>query len=195
MDFVPRFRGLHNLRRNPQSRIDFPMDRFRRRSLADFQNLAVCHRQHHRNHLMRAQLLAQAPPRRVHSPIQEPLLDGHEQVISQDAEKDMRLHAIFELMKNGPLGEQTLHCPERRFYPGEQNIGAPDFIGTQILPIGPQYIAPVQLLGDRLLLLVLRRLCGVACKGSAALIRGGGWAGSLSPNRCRISCCSGSGCV
>lgn len=103
-DLVPAFHRSHNLRRNPERRVDFPVNRLRRSAPVDFQNPAIGRVKHHGDHLMSAQLLVQAPLRSVHPAIQESLLDGHQQVISQNAEEDMRLGAMPQVMKNGPLG-------------------------------------------------------------------------------------------
>jgi hypothetical protein len=59
-------------------------------------------------------------------------LDRRPQVVSQNAEEKVRLDAMFEVMKNGPLRQRTLHRPEGRLDARQQDVGAPDFIGGQV---------------------------------------------------------------
>ena len=70
------------------------MDGLGRRPLPDAQGLPVRRRQHHRDDLVRGELLAQRGPRRVHALVQEAFLDRDEQVVGEDAEEDVGLHAV-----------------------------------------------------------------------------------------------------
>ncbi len=107
---MPGFDGLHNLCRDLERRVDFPVDWFRGGALANLQDLPVGGGQHHGDHLVGAQLLAQGPPRGVHTAIQESLLNRHQQMISQDAEEDMSLRAFFEMDADGPnCGRELRH--------------------------------------------------------------------------------------
>ena len=100
---MPSLDRLHDLRRYLQRRIDFSVHRFRSGALANLQHLSLLGRQHHRDYLVRAQLSAQGPPGGVHAAVQEALLDGHQQMVGQDTEKDMRLRALFLMVEDGPL--------------------------------------------------------------------------------------------
>src|SRR5437879_5249070 len=110
---MPSLDRLHDLRRYLQRRIDFPVHRFRRGALANLQHLAVLGRQHHRNDLVRAEWCAQGPPGGVHAAIQEALLDGYQQMVSQDTEKDMRLRALFQMVEEGAAPATDSSSPER----------------------------------------------------------------------------------
>jgi hypothetical protein len=64
----------------------------------------------------------------------------------------MGLGPILEMMKNRPLHQRALDVAEGIFHPRQQDIGTPDFIRRQILPIRFENIAAIQFLGDRLFL-------------------------------------------
>src|SRR5215831_15033564 len=83
--------GLHDLHRNTQRFIDRTMGRLWGGTLPNFHQVPVAGREHHRHDLVGAELLAQAPPRRVRPLIQELFFDGDQQVVRQDAEDNVRL--------------------------------------------------------------------------------------------------------
>ena len=60
-----------------------------------------------------------------------------------------------QVMENGPLGQRALHRAEGRFHARQQDVGAPDLVGRQVLAIRLQHVAAVEFLGDRFLLAVL----------------------------------------
>ncbi|MGH9452050.1 MAG: hypothetical protein ACRD11_16185 [Terriglobia bacterium] len=76
---------------------------------------------------MGSQARVYGPPRSVQATIQKPLLDGRQQMVRRDAEEDMGLGAAFEVMKDGPLGQRTVHRQGGRLDPRQQDVGAPDF--------------------------------------------------------------------
>src|SRR2546425_13310026 len=85
------------IRRPPRSTL-FPYTTLFRsgRTPPDPQGPTVRRREHHRDDLMRGELLAQRRPRRMHALVQEALLDRDEQVVGEHAEEDVRLHARSE---------------------------------------------------------------------------------------------------
>jgi hypothetical protein len=54
--------------------------------------------------------------------VAEGLLDGNQKVIGEYAKKDVRLHALFEVVEDGPFGERALHRAESRLDPREQEL-------------------------------------------------------------------------
>jgi hypothetical protein len=102
---VPGSFGPHDLGRNLKGGVDFTVYGFGSRTLADFQGLAAAGGEHDRNDLMSAQLLAQRPPRRMHARIQKSSLHRHQQMIGQEAKKDVGRGPPFDLMKDGALGQ------------------------------------------------------------------------------------------
>ncbi len=50
---------------------------------------------------MGAELLANAPPRCVNPFVQEPFLNGHQQMIRQDAQEDVCLRSVGDLSLKG----------------------------------------------------------------------------------------------
>jgi hypothetical protein len=69
--------------------------------LTDFQQVAICGRQDRRDDLMGAQLLTQGRPGGVDLVIEEGLLDGDQQVIGQNTQKDVSLDALWSRWKIG----------------------------------------------------------------------------------------------
>src|SRR2546426_9871239 len=53
------------------------------------------------------------------------------------------------MMKNRPLHQWTLDVAKGIFHSSQQNVGAPDFVSRQILPIRLENITAVEFLGDR----------------------------------------------
>src|SRR3989449_3280369 len=104
---------------------------------------------------MGAELLPQRPPGSVQAAIQVSFLHRHQEMVGQDAEEDMSLRALFEMMEDGPLHQRTLHRPEGGLDARQQDIGAPDFVGGQVLVVGLQHVAAIQLGRDRFLLALL----------------------------------------
>src|SRR5713101_9882749 len=98
----PSLHWLHDLLRDLEGAVDLPMDRLGGRTPPDPQGPTVRRREHHRDDLMRGELLAQRGPRRMHALVQEALLDRDEQVVGEHAEEDVRLHAVLEVMEDRP---------------------------------------------------------------------------------------------
>ena len=88
------------------------MRSFGRRSFSDPQHPSRFSRQHYSHDLVRSEFVPNRRPRCVEALIEEVLLDDRQQVICQNAEKDVRLSAVFEMMGNRPLHQWTLHIPE-----------------------------------------------------------------------------------
>src|SRR5262249_25997138 len=120
--------GLHDLHRHPQRFIDRTMGRLWGGTLTNFHQVPVAGREHHRHDLVGAELLAQAPPRRVRALVEELFLDGHEQVVGQDAEENVRLRAPLQVVKDRALHQRAFHRPEGSFHSCQEGIGAPDLI-------------------------------------------------------------------
>ena len=88
------------------------MSSFGRRTFPDPEHSSRFGRQYHGYDLVRAEFITKRGPRGVDALIQEVLLDDCQQMICQDAEKDVRLSTMFEIMENRPLHQWTLHIPE-----------------------------------------------------------------------------------
>src|SRR5712691_9612861 len=102
---MPGLHRLHDLERNLEGGVDLALYRFRDGPLSDLQDPAVRAWQYDRYDLMRAELLADAPPGGVHPLVQEALFDRDQQVIRQDAQEDVRLCSILKVVENRPLHE------------------------------------------------------------------------------------------
>ena len=76
-------------------------------------------------------------------------------MVGKDTQKDVRLGPILKVVENGTLPQRALHGSEGRLDPRQQNVGAPDFIGRQILPVCLQHIASIELCSKRFFLGVL----------------------------------------
>jgi len=94
--------------------------------------------------LMRRELLTERGPRGMESRIQEQFLDGHQQVVRQHAEEDVRLDPMLPMMEDGALAERALHGPERRLDPREQDVGPPDLVVGHVLPVGLEQVPAVE---------------------------------------------------
>lgn len=127
--FLPGLYRLHDLQRNLERRVDLAMNGLRDGPLSDLQDSTICGWQYDRNDLMRAELLADAPPGGVNPLVQESLFDSNQQVIRQDAQEDVRLRSILKVVENRPLHQGSLHVSKRIFHSREQNVGAPNLIG------------------------------------------------------------------
>ena len=115
----PGFDRLHDFHRDAESGVDFSVQRFGGCGFPDFQHAAVGCGQNNGRDLMGAELLANAPPRSVNPGLQEPVLDGRQQVIGQHTKEDVGLGPVFQMMKNRPLHERTFHVPECIFHSGQ----------------------------------------------------------------------------
>ena len=104
---------------------------------------------------MCAELLANGPPGSVNAFVEESLFDGDQEMIGKDTQKDVRLGPILQVVENGALHQRALHGSEGRLDPRQQNVGAPDFIGRQILTVCLQHIASIELCCNRFFLGVL----------------------------------------
>ena len=93
---MPSFDGLQNVDRNPKRGVDLAVLGFGNGGFADFQDSTVfIFGQNNRDDLVRAELLANGPPGGVNSGLQEPVLDGGEQMVSQHAKEDVSLCPIL----------------------------------------------------------------------------------------------------
>ena len=79
----------------------------------------------------------------MHPGLQEPKLDGGQEVIGQHTQEDMRLRPVCQVMKDRPFHQRTLYLSKRIFDARQQDAGAPDFIRRQVVPIRFQEIAAV----------------------------------------------------
>ena len=147
--------GLHDLHRNTQRCIDRTMGRLWGGTLPNFHELPVAGREHHRHDLVGAELLAEAPPGRVRALVQELFLDGDQQVVGQDAQKNVRLGAPLQVVEDRTLHQRAFHGPKGGFHACQQGIGAPDLLRRQLVPIGLQHVAAIELLGESFLRCVL----------------------------------------
>lgn len=148
---MPGFDGVQDIGRNPKGGVDLAVLGLGRRGFADCQKSAVfIFGQNDSDDLVCGELLANGPPGGVNSGLQEPMLDGGEQMIGQHAKEDVSLCPILQMMENGPLHQWTFNVAEGVFHSSEQNIGAPNFIGRQILSISLENVTAVEFLGDRL---------------------------------------------
>src|SRR5438045_2949770 len=99
---------------------------------------------------MGSELIANGSPGGVHAGLQEAVLDGGQQMVSQHAKKNVGLGAVLQMMKNRALHQRTLDVAEGILHPREQDISAPDFTCGQILPIRFENIATVEFLSGGL---------------------------------------------
>ena len=142
---------LHDLGGDVQGPVDRLVPGLRRRSLADLEHVPGARGQDHAHDLVRGQFRAQRCPGGMDARIQEPLLDGDQQVVGQHAEEDVRLHPVRQPVEDRALAERALHGPERRLDPREQDVGPPDLFVGEVVPIGLEQVPAVEALGDRLL--------------------------------------------
>ena len=148
---MPSLDGLQNIGRNPKSGVDLAVLRFGSGGFTDFQDSAVfIFGQNDRDDLVCAELLANGPPGGVNSSLQEPVLDGGQQMVSQHTKEDVSLCPVLQMMENRSLHQRTFDVAEGIFHSSEKNVGAPDFVSRQIPPIGLENITAVEFFGDRL---------------------------------------------
>ena len=101
---MPGFDGFQNVGRNPKGGVDLAVLRFGSGGFTDFQDSAVfIFGQNDRDDLVCAELLANGPPGGVNSSLQEPVLDGGQQMVSQDAKENVSLCPVLQMMKDRPL--------------------------------------------------------------------------------------------
>ena len=86
------------------------------------------------------------------------------QVIRQDAQEDMRLHPVLQVMEDRTLRQRCLDRPERTLRTGQRHVHQPRLSGRQIRAIGPQQITPIEQLGLGLLVGVGLMTPAVACR-------------------------------
>ena len=79
--------------------------------------------------------------------VEQDFLDGDQQVIGEHAEEDVSFGAAFGVVEDRPLGERRFHVTEGGFGAGEQNVDAPELVAGEVLAIGLDQIAAVELLG------------------------------------------------
>jgi len=100
--------------------------------------------------LMGSELIANGSPGGVHAGLQEAVLDGGQQMVSQHAKENVRLGAVLADDEKSAAPSAALDVAEGILHPREQDISAPDFICAQILPIRFENIATVEFLSGRL---------------------------------------------
>ena len=61
---------------------------------------------------------------------------------------DEDLHALLNLMEDGPFGERALHAPERVLRAREQVIDAPRLLSAEVGAVGLEHVAAVETLGE-----------------------------------------------
>ncbi len=79
--------------------------------------------------------------------IEEGLLDGDQQVIGQNAQKDVSLDAPLELVEDRPLTERAFHVTKCVFDTGQQDIKAPSFFGREVFAVGLEQVGAVEAQG------------------------------------------------
>src|SRR5205814_2133621 len=87
--------------------------RFRASGFADGQYAAMMiFGQDDGDDLMGSELIANGSPGGVHAGLQEAVLDGGQQMVSQHAKKNVGLGAVLQMMKNRPLHQRSLDVAE-----------------------------------------------------------------------------------
>jgi hypothetical protein len=97
-------------------------------SLSYPQDRTIAGRQDDGTDLMGLERVAHGRPRGVNALVEKSFLDRDKKMVSQDANEDVSVHALFEVMKDRPLGERRFHVPEGGLGAGEQDVDAPEFI-------------------------------------------------------------------
>ncbi len=69
------------------------------------------------------------------------LLDGHQQMVGENAEEDMSLDAPLQMVEDRPLRERTFHGAEGGLDAREENVGPPDLLSGEVGATGLQQIA------------------------------------------------------
>jgi len=143
----PGFSGLDYLGRDVEQAVDGFVQGFGGRTFADAQYVALVGREHDGAYLMGLECVAQGRPGAVHALVQQGLFDGDEQVVGQDGQEDVRVHAAFDLVVDGPQYQRTFHVAKGVFGAGQEHVGAPGVFGGQVVAVAVQQIAAVQLPG------------------------------------------------
>src|SRR5580692_709755 len=93
------------------------------------QRRAVVGWQNDRAELMGFEGVAQVGPGRVDGLIEQGFFDRDEQMVSQDAKKDVSVAAWLEVVEDRSYGERRFDIAEGVFGAGEQGVDAPELIG------------------------------------------------------------------
>ena len=67
--------------------------------------------------------------------VKETLLDGDQQMVGQNTEKDVGLDAVLEVVEDGPFTQWALHVTEGVLDAGQQDVEAPRFFGREVFAI------------------------------------------------------------
>src|SRR5215468_1693609 len=114
---MPGFDGLYDMGRNAERGVDLAVLGFGSGGFPDFQYSAVrILGENDGDDLMRTQLLANGPPRGMNARLQEPMLDGGQQMVSQNAKENVGLCPVLQMMKDRPLHQRTLDITEGIFH-------------------------------------------------------------------------------
>ena len=97
--------------------------------LSDAQRRAVVGGQDDGADLMGLEDVAQARPGGVDGLVEQGFFDGDEQMVCQDAKKDMSVGAGLEVVEDRSYGERRFHVAEGIFGAGKQGVDAPELIG------------------------------------------------------------------
>ena len=116
---MPSFNRFHDIGRYAKRGVDVAVQWFGRCGFPDFEHATVRCGQNDCRYLVSAELLAKSLPGSVNASLQEPVLDGGQQVVGQHTKEDVRLCPVFQMMKNRPLHERTLHVPKCVFHSRE----------------------------------------------------------------------------
>ena len=93
---VPGFGGFHDVGRNAKRGVDLAVLGLGSGGFADFQYSAVfIFGQNDGDDLMRAEFLANGPPGGVNSSLQEPVLDGGQQMVGQHTKENVSLCPVL----------------------------------------------------------------------------------------------------
>src|SRR5438046_9985825 len=96
---------------------------------------------------MGSELLANGSAGGVDDGLQEAVIDGGQQMVSQHAKKNVGLGAVLQMMKNRALHQRTLDVAEGILHPRERDITAPDLACGQILPSRFENMSTVEFAG------------------------------------------------
>ena len=79
--------------------------------------------------------------------VEQGFLDRDEEVEGEHAEEDVALDPTLVLVIDRPLGERRLHVAEGVFGAGEERVEVPVILGGEIVAVGLDQVAAVELSG------------------------------------------------
>ena len=99
---------LDDVRGDAEQIVELLVDGLGCGSAADGKDVAIGGGQVDGDHLVGGELFADRAPGSVEPAVAKGLLDGHQQVVSEHAQEDVRLHSLLEVMEDRPLSERAL---------------------------------------------------------------------------------------